>query len=577
MIKFMRDYVNPYWKYLLLVILVVILQVYFQINIMQETKNIIDTGIYNRNLSFIDNTGIYMMTLTVLYGVSMIASSYLSSFISASVTCDVREGLFDKIVSLSSYDFNKFGGSSLMTRATADTTRIQIFMINFLRNALIIPAVIIGVIIAAAEIDLTLCGILVVAFILTIVFMEVKSRQSIPLFNKLQKKLDFLNLKFKEKIEGVRTIRAFGKQKYEIETFNELNDEFNEDSVEAELKLYYLTPVALIIMNLAVLLIYYLGSVQLKTKIVTISDLILFFQYVTYFITSLGILPFIVDTLPKTIVATERIEDVLYMDESVINHPSDDISSEDEDAPEVEYKEVIFGYSGAKSVIADISFKAKKGTTTALIGPTGSGKSTIMYLLNRLYDPTFGEILYKGIDTKQLDITYLRDKISYANQKTLVLNDTVYANIAMNNQNLSREKAIEMCELSRFSEVFEFLPDGLDSIMAQGGMNVSGGQKQRLSIARTLAKDAEIYIFDDCFSALDSKTEYIVRQNVKEYLKGKTILMVAQKISTIMDADNIIVLDKGRIVGQGTHEHLLETCELYQEIYATQAYLKEDE
>ena len=200
-----------------------------------------------------------------------------------------------------------------------------------------------------------------------------------------------------------------------------------------------------------------------------------------------------------------------------------------------------------------------------------------MYLLNRLYDPTFGEILYKGIDTKQLDITYLRDKISYANQKTLVLNDTVYANIAMNNQNLSREKAIEMCELSRFSEVFEFLPDGLDSIMAQGGMNVSGGQKQRLSIARTLAKDAEIYIFDDCFSALDSKTEYIVRQNVKEYLKGKTILMVAQKISTIMDADNIIVLDKGRIVGQGTHEHLLETCELYQEIYATQAYLKEDE
>lgn len=577
MIKFMRDYVQPYWKYLLLTILVIILQVYFQINIMQETKNIIDIGIYNRDLHFIDNTGIYMMTLTALYGVSMIASSYLSSYISASVTCDVREGLFEKIVSLSSYDFNKFGGSSLMTRATADTTRIQIFMINFLRNALIIPAVIIGVIIAAAEINLTLCGILVVAFILTIVFMEVKSRQSIPLFNKLQKKLDFLNLKFKEKIEGVRTIRAFGKQNYEIETFNELNEEFNEDSLEAELKLYYLTPVALIIMNLAVLLIYFLGSVQLKTKIVTISDLILFFQYVTYFITSLGILPFIVDTLPKTIVATERLEEVLYMDESVINYPSDDISIEGDDAPEVEYKEVIFGYSGAKSVIADISFKSKKGTTTALIGPTGSGKSTIMYLLNRLYDPTFGEILYKGIDTKQMDITDLRDKISYANQKTLVLNDTVYANIAMNNPNLSREKAMEMCELSRFSEVFEFLPDGLDSVMAQGGMNVSGGQKQRLSIARTLAKDAEIYVFDDCFSALDSKTEYIVRQNVKEYLKGKTILMVAQKISTIMDADNIIVLDKGRIAGQGTHEHLLETCELYKEIYATQAYLKEDE
>ncbi len=356
-----------------------------------------------------------------------------------------------------------------------------------------------------------------------------------------------------------------------------MNDEFNEESINAELKLYYLTPVALIIMNLAVLLIYYIGSIQLKSKIVSISDLILFFQYVAYFITCLGILPFIVDTLPKTIVATERIEEVLYMDETIINYPADEIIVDDEDAPLIEYKEVIFGYSGAKSVITDISFKVKKGTTTAFIGPTGCGKSTLMYLLNRLYDPTFGEILYEGVDTKQLDIKDLRDKIAYTNQKTLVLNDTVYANIAMNNPNLSKEKAMEVCQLSRFSEVFDFLPNGLDSVMAQGGMNVSGGQKQRLSIARTLAKDAEIYVFDDCFSALDSKTEFAVRQNIKEYLKGKTVIMIAQKISTIMDADNIVVLDKGHLAGQGTHEYLLKTCPLYQEIYATQAYLKEDE
>lgn len=577
MFRFMRDFVEPYWKHILLVLIVIVLQVYFQINVLQETKRLIDVGIYQSNLSLINDVGIYMMILIILYGFTIVASAYLSSYISASVTCDVRERLFEKAVSLSSYDFNKFGVSTLMTRATADTTGIQIFMINFLRNALLIPIVIIGVIIAAAEINLILCGILVIAFVLTLIFMVVKSRQTIPLFNGLQLKLDFLNLKFKEKIEGARSIRAFGNQNYEIETFNELNDEFNDESLNAELKLYYLTPLALIIMNLAVLLIYYIGSIQLKTKMVQISDLILFFQYVTYFITCLGILPFIVNTLPKTIVATERLEEVLYMDETVLNNPSEDIIAEDTKSPLIEYKEVIFGYTGAKSVIADISFKSCEGTTTAFIGPTGCGKSTIMYLLNRLYDPTFGEICYKGIDTKQMDIKELRDKIAFTNQKTLVLNDSVYANIAMGNPDVSREKALEVCEISRFSEVFEFLPDGLDSIMAQGGMNVSGGQKQRLSIARTLAKDAEIYVFDDCFSALDSKTEFAVRQNIREYLKGKTVFMVAQKISTIMDADNIIVLHKGHIIDQGTHEYLLENCEMYQEIYKTQSYLKEGE
>lgn len=573
----MRDYVKPYWKYILITLGVTILQVYFQLNIMKMTKVIIDNGIRNSDIGFIYNTGILMIVLTVLYGITMIASSYLSSYISASVTCDVREGLFNKIVSFSLYDFNKFGGSSLMTRATADTTRIQIFMINFLRNAILVPVVIIALIIATAQINVTLCGILVVSFVLTLIFMFIKSRQSIPIFNEVQSKLDYLNLKFKEKIEGVRSIRAFGKQEYEINTFKELNNEFNEEALNADLKLYYLTPLALIIMNLAVLLIYFVGSMQLKAKIVSISDLILFFQYVTYFISCLAILPFIVTTLPKTIVATDRLESVLYLDDSVRNNPIEHDFIDDGNVPLIEYKNVIFGYTGAKDVIADINFKAYEGTTTAFIGATGSGKSTVMYLLNRLYDPTFGEIFYKGVNIKQMDIVELREKIAYANQKTLVLNDTVYANIAMNNPDLSREKAQEICDLSRFSEVFEFLPDGLDSMMAKGGMNVSGGQKQRLSIGRTLAKDAEIYVFDDCFSALDSKTEFAVRQNVKEYLEGKTIFMIAQKISTIKDADNIIVLDKGNIVAQGKHEELLESCELYQEIYATQSYLKEDE
>ena len=359
-----------------------------------------------------------------------------------------------------------------------------------------------------------------------------------------------------------------------------MNREYTDDSLLAAYKLYYLTPVALIIMNLAILVIYFLGSIELQQKLINISDLILLSQYVTYFISCLAIIPFLVTTLPKAMVATDRIEEVLYYENTIKNNPSEEylkFGPDDAEDNIIEYKNVIFGYDGAKDVIADINLKSLKGTTTAFIGPTGSGKSTIVYLLNRLYDPTFGEIIIDGINIKEMDIKDLRDKISFCSQKTMVLNDTVYENIAMGNENISRDKAMEACKLTLFSEVFDFLPNGLDSVMAQGGMNVSGGQKQRLSLARALAKDAEIYVFDDCFSALDAKTEKIVRDNVKKYLKGKTIFMVAQKINTIRSADNIVVLDKGRIVQQGTHEELLKSCNLYQEIYETQSYLGRSE
>lgn len=575
--KFLKDYVKPYSKQITIVVIFVIIQVFFQLKILEMTKVIINKGIQNANMDFIIHSGIIMIVLTIFYGLSMVVSSYLSSYISASVTCDVREDLYRKITSFSPLDFKKFGSSTLMTRATADTTRIQIFMINFLRNALLIPIVIIALIIATATINIVLCSVLVVAFAVTMLFMVLKSRQSLELFTKVQEKLDVLNSLLKEKIEGVRSIRAFGKQKFEENKFAKLNEEYNEKSLTAAYKLYYLTPFALIIMNLSVLVIYYLGAVELEARMINIADLILFSQYVTYFISCLAIVPFIVTTLPKTLVSTERLEEVIYFNETVKNTPSDELVKESNTSNLIEFKNVIFGYDGAKDVIADINLTAKAGTTTAFIGPTGSGKSTITFLLDRLYDPTFGEILYNGVNIKDMDIHKLRDKISYCSQKTMVLNDTVYNNIAMNNKELSKEDAMKFSDLTLFSEVFDKLPNGLDSIMAQGGMNVSGGQKQRLSLARTIAKDAEIYVFDDCFSALDAKTEKIVRSNIKEYLKEKTIFMVAQKINTILDADNIIVLDKGKIVQQGTHDELLKSCTLYQEMYATQSYLTKGE
>ena len=558
--RFLKDYVAPYWKQIAVLMVFVVLQVYLQLQVLSETHDILNGGVANQDMDFIRDAGIRMIAMTLMYGLSIVLVSYLSAYLSASVTCDVRRDLFRRIMTFSQKDFSRFGGST-----------IQIFMLNALRNALLVPIVIVAVVIAAAMINLTLCAVLVVAFVVTISMMVLKSRQSMPMFNEVQEELDTLNTLVREKAEGARTIRAFGRQRYEIDRFNDLNEEFRDDSTRAALKICYLTPIALMIMNLAVLLIYYLGSVELQERLVTISDMILFFQYVTYFISCLAIVPFIVTTLPKTVVSTARLEEVIYYDPTVVNDPKDVSPSADSEAAVV-FEDVSFGYAGAaKNAVSDVDITIRRGTTTAIIGATGSGKSTLVQMVPRLFDPTGGRILFGGVDVRDMDVSDLRSRIAYASQRTMVLEDTVYANIAMGSD-VSREEAEEACRLTMFSEVLERMPDGLDTVMARGGMNVSGGQKQRLSLARTICRDADVYVFDDCFSALDAKTERTVRENIRMRLEGKTVIMVAQKISTIRDADSIVVMDKGRVVMQGTHEELLESCGLYREIYETQSY-----
>ena len=569
--RFLKDYVVPYWKQIAVLLVFVILQVYLQLQVLSETHDILNGGVATQDVGFIREAGVRMIVMTLLYGLSIVLVSYLSAYLSASVTCDVRRDLFKRIMTFSQKDYSRFGGSTLMTRLTADTTRIQIFMLNALRNALLVPIVIVAVVIAAAMINTTLCAVLLVAFMVTISLMVLKSRQSMPMFNEVQGELDTLNTLVKEKAEGARTIRAFGRQQYEIDRFGDLNDGYTRDSTAAALKICYLTPIALMVMNLAVLLIYYLGSVELQERLITISDMILFFQYITYFISCLAIVPFIVTTLPKTIVSTARLEEVIYYEPTVVNDPKPAAPSGQVDAAVV-FEDVSFGYAGAaKDAVSDVDITIRRGTTTAIIGATGSGKSTLVQMVPRLFDPTAGRILFDGTDIRDLDISDLRSRVAYASQRTMVLEDTVYANIAMG-EDVSREEAEEACRLTLFSEVLDRMPDGLDTVMARGGMNVSGGQKQRLSLARTICRDAEVYVFDDCFSALDAKTERIVRENIRRRLEGRTVIMVAQKINTIRDADCIVVMDKGRVVQQGTHEELMRSCEIYREIHATQSY-----
>ncbi|MDD6776937.1 ABC transporter ATP-binding protein [Methanobrevibacter sp.] len=553
----------------------VLLQVYFQIEIINMSKVILDNGVKVNNFEVIYNSGILMLIYTLGSMIMVTLVSYITSYITGKVSFDLRSKMFRKVTDLSLYDFNKFESASLMNRATGDINVIQLFILNLLRSCLLIPFVIVGVIIETVLINRTLAAILIVFFIITILFMFIKGNKSIIFFNKLQVSVDRLNLLLREKVYGVRSIRAFGKEDYERNKFEKANDDSYELNIESSLKLYYVAPMAVLLMNVAVVIIYYVGGIQLQYNMVNVADLLLFFQYITYFLSSLALIPFIVKIMPKAIVASNRIEEVFEYEPILLNNPIKQEYKEDS-FKGVEFNNVIFGYSGAKDVIADINFKAPKGTTTALIGATGSGKSTVMYLLNRMYDPTFGEILIDGVNIKDIDLKELHSKISFGSQKSMVFNDTVIENIRMSDDSITREDIERACEITLFTDAFKSLPSGIDSIIEENGTNISGGQRQRLSLARTIAKDSDIYIFDDTFSALDMKTEKIVRENIKELLKDKTVFMVAQKISTIIDADNILVFDAGRIVCQGTHEELLEKCEIYKEIYESQAYMNKE-
>lgn len=539
------------------------------------SKVILDNGVKVNNFEVIYNSGILMLIYTLGSMIMVTLVSYITSYITGKVSFDLRSKMFRKVTDLSLYDFNKFESASLMNRATGDINVIQLFILNLLRSCLLIPFVIVGVIIETVLINRTLAAILIVFFIITILFMFIKGNKSIIFFNKLQVSVDRLNLLLREKVYGVRSIRAFGKEDYERNKFEKANDDSYELNIESSLKLYYVAPMAVLLMNVAVVIIYYVGGIQLQYNMVNVADLLLFFQYITYFLSSLALIPFIVKIMPKAIVASNRIEEVFEYEPILLNNPIKQEYKEDS-FKGVEFNNVIFGYSGAKDVIADINFKASKGTTTALIGATGSGKSTVMYLLNRMYDPTFGEILIDGVNIKDIDLKELHSKISFGSQKSMVFNDTVIENIRMSDDSITREDIERACEITLFTDAFKSLPSGIDSIIEENGTNISGGQRQRLSLARTIAKDSDIYIFDDTFSALDMKTEKIVRENIKELLKDKTVFMVAQKVSTIIDADNILVFDAGRIVCQGTHEELLEKCEIYKEIYESQAYMNKE-
>ena len=576
MIRLLGRYFKENKLLVILNIVFVALQIIIQtVFLMKEMKNIIDNGVGRQDMDYIIHSGIKMIVFTLLVGACTIAASYLSAKIVAKMTCRIREDCYKKVVTLSPQEFSTFGESSLLTRTIADATQIQILVINIMRTSLMVPIIIVCMLVLIFRMNRLLFAILFIIFAITVFILIYLGARSKPLFEKLQGKIDYINLLMKEKITGVRTIRAFRNESLEEEKMVKANDDTYDVAISANAKINFLSPISMVLMNWAVVIIYLASSSQLRAGMASISDLLLIFQYLAYFITSLGVVPVMVNLLPKVSVSCKRINELLDMKARADEEEGENKSTEPVKQGEITFSDVIFGYSGATDVIANVSFTAKAGKKTAFIGTTGSGKTTIMNLLMGFYEPTFGDISVDGVSLRERDLDEYRKSFSYATQRAMVFEDTARSNITMYDSNVADEQIEEAIKAACFDEVIDKMPDGIDTRMAPGGTNISGGQRQRLSLARTVCKDASVYIFDDTFSALDAATEKKAREKIMTMLDGKTVIMVAQKISTIKDADQIIVLDRGRIVGKGSHEELLQSCDEYREIYRTQSYLEE--
>ena len=548
------------------------IQVYIQtFLILREMKTILDQGVAAGNMDLIVKSCVKMASFTVLAILCTAVTSYMSARAVAGFVEEVREDCIRKIFSLSPQDMLRFGSSSLVTRIMSDTRQVQLLLINLCRSSMMAFFVVISMLILIFMISPGLGTVVLAAVSAAAVFMTNRGLRVQQTFGHIEKLTDRMNLLFREKLVGTRTIRAFRNETLEEEKMAAANAELFKAYIEVNKPTNYLTPITLVIMNWAVIAVYLIGAVQLQHSLVSMSDLLLIFNYIAYFITALTVVPVLANLFPKVGVASSRIMELL---DTV---PTRETGTEAAGITEggIEFRDVTFGYSGTEQVLSQISFCAEAGKTTAIIGATGSGKTTLMNLLQGLYQLTNGDILIDGVSIRRMDPAYLRRNISYAPQKLQVFQDTLRANITAFSDSISEDRIRRALQASNCDEVVNRKPQKLDFQVAQNGLNLTGGQKQRLSLARAFAKEAPIYVFDDALSALDARTEQTVRSGMRTMLASRTVLLVSQKISTVHDADRIVVLDNGRVVGIGTHESLLKTCCEYQEIYRIQCYSEE--
>ena len=524
-------------------------------------------------MDYIYNKGMVMLGIAGLGMIIAIIVGYLVSKLAARISYFLRNAIVTKIMNFGLAEFKEFGSSSLITRSTNDIEQIKNFFVMLLRIVVFAPIMGIGAFMKVF--DNPLNWLIAVALICILILISILFALAMPKFNRMQKLIDKMNLVSREIITGMPVIRTFGTEKHEEKRFDKANQKLTKTNLFINRLMNIMMPSMMLVMNIISILIIWYGSKQIDIGTLQVGSLLAFITYTMQIIMSFLMISMVSVMLPRALVSLKRVKEILNKDISIVSSLNP-ISFDENEKGTIEFKNVTFKYPDAdEAMLKNISFKTNKGTTTAFIGSTGSGKSTLINLIPRFFDVTEGEIIFDGVNVKDADIKELRNRIGYVPQQGILFTGTIASNLMLGNDNLSFEEMKECASVSESLEFIDKKENKFDNDISQGGANISGGQKQRLSIARAIAKNPEVYIFDDSFSALDFKTDAALRKNLKKHAKDATILIVAQRISTIMNADNIIVLNEGEVVGHGTHKELLKTCDVYKEIALSQ--LREEE
>ena len=521
-------------------------------------------------IQYLMTSGLKMLAMALVIMLAAVSVTFLSSRVAAFLGRNLRNGVYRKVISFSGEELNHFSTASLITRSTNDIQQVQLVFAMIFRIVLYAPILGVGGVLKVLQTDVSMTWILGVAVVAILILVGFLFAVAMPKFKILQYRIDELNLVSREILTGLSVIRAFSREKHEEERFEEVNERLTKTNLFVNRCMTFMMPAMMLIMNGITVLIIYNGSHAVDNGTMQVGNMMAFMQYAMQIIMSFLMITMMSIMLPRASVSAKRINEIMETKVS-IESPETAKIPENNKKGEVRFEHVGFAYPGAEEeTLTDINFTAQKGETVAFIGSTGSGKSTLVNLIPRFFDVTSGKILVDGVDIREMGLHDLRERIGYVPQKGVLFSGTIDSNIRYGKEDATKEEVNRAAEIAQAQEFIGQKEKGMESEIAQGGTNVSGGQKQRLSIARAIAKNPEIYIFDDSFSALDYKTDVMLRRALKKETKDATTLIVAQRISTILHADKILVLDEGKIVGEGTHKELLKTCEVYQQIAMSQ-------
>jgi ATP-binding cassette subfamily B multidrug efflux pump len=568
LIQLLRRHLGPYKWLVALVLLLLLGQSLGNLYLPELQADIINNGVVKGDTDYILRTGGFMLLVTF----GLMLGSYVLVFVSARVSMglgrDVRDAVFRKVETFSQVEVNRFGAASLITRNTNDVQQVQQVVLMVMVMMLSAPMMIIGGVIMALRQDVPLTGILIVITPILLIVIGIVMSRAIPLFRAMQKKIDQINLVMRETLSGVRVIRAFVRTRHEEQRFDVANQDLMGTALSVN-RLFAITmPTIFLIMNVSQIAVIYFGASRVDAGDMQLGNLMAFLQYIMLVLFSVLGATLMLIMVPRAQVSAGRINEVLDTVPS-ISDPTDPVSPPR--TGRIEFRDVTFAYPGAEEpVLRNVSFVAKPGETTAIVGSTGSGKSTLINLVPRLYDASSGEVLVDGVDVRQFDRQQLWKRIGMIPQRAYLFGGTIASNLRYGDQRATDDALWKALEIAQGRDFVEAMDEGLESPIAQGGTNVSGGQRQRLAIARALVHNPDVYIFDDSFSALDFRTDARLRAALDRELGQATVIIVAQRVGTILHADQIVVLDEGRVAGIGTHQELMASCETYREIVLSQ-------